>query len=313
MDKYAIIIGVGGAGGHALQYIYKHLIYKDEVDFLAINLHKSDLERLEIPSTSKLAIADTAPVRANCLESRRELALEKADIIKAKFTSNRYKLAFIIAGMGGVTGMGAAPAIAEICKNTGIYTIAICSLPASFEDPRKQIAAIDGFSSLKKAVNNIAVFSNDDIFLSDPSLTIADVFQISDKTFYLPIEVILSMMLPPQSVINFDYHDLIMTLKRAQTAMFASGKGNGEKKITQAVENLKTSLYLVNRPIAEAKTLMFSIFYKELFVYELEEFMSFMDLLSKNIEVLWGQYLDSTLQPDEVKVSVILTGDEGFP
>jgi len=311
MEKYAIIIGVGSAGGHALQYIYKRLKFKDEVDFLAINLHKYDLEHLEIPSTNQFAFIDIGNVEACHPESGRALAFGNAEKIQEKIESNHYKLAFIIAGMGGITGMGAAPVIAEICRNTGIYTIAICSLPASFEGPRKQIAAITGLNGLMKEVNNIAVFSNNDIFLSEPSLTIADVFQISDRTFYLPIEIMLSTTLS-KGPMNLDYYDLQTTLSGSKTAIFASGKGQGEKKVTKAVESLKTSFYLVNRSIADTKNLMMTIFHNGLIMDEMDEIQSLIDLFSNDIDLTWGGVIDTTLQPDEVKISIILTGIEIF-
>ena len=312
LDKFAIIIGVGGAGGYALEYIYKNLTYKDEVDFLAMNLQKSDLERLEIPSTSKVSLCkDSGILETNRTETAREFALKNADLIKAKLTSTQYKLAFIIAGMGGITGTGASPVIAEICKNTGIYTIAICSFPASFESRSYKTRATEGIQSLLKCVDNLAVFSINKIILWDTSVTLPKLFKIADKACCLPIEIILSTI-RTQGIINLDFDDVKTALSGSKTTIFASGKGKGEKRVTKALENLKTSPFLFKHEITEAKNLLISIFCNNLMSNELAELEMFLEAFSKNIKLTWVYYDDSTLPADEVRVSMMMTEIKEF-
>ena len=208
-NKFAIIIGIGRAGCNVLNYIYKNCNYNG-IDFFALSTDMQILSALEIPLSSKLLIGENITHgngAADNPEKGRLSAMESAEFIENKLESNHYKLAFIVTGMGGGTGTGAAPIIANICKSMGIYTIAICSMPFSFEGQRKIRQALEGIDKLENNVNNIAIVSNEKIINSNSSFTISDVFKTSDELFYIPIDTILSSLMTT-GYKNIDYADI---------------------------------------------------------------------------------------------------------
>lgn len=311
VNKFALVIGIGGAGGNVLSYIYKKHKSNDIVDFLALNTDMQALSALEIPLLSKFLIGESI-TRGNGAgadpEKGQLSAVESSKFIQNILKSNHYKIAFIIAGMGGGTGTGAAPIIAEICKKIGIYTIGICSTPFSFEGYLRQKQAAEGIERLKKNVDNIAIFSNDNIINSAVSVTISDAFSVSDEIFYIPIEIILSI-LTSSGIINIDFADILTTLKGSKLATIAYGIGKGEKRITKAFENLKDSPFLYNLKITKAQKILLNISYNgELTMDEMLDFKIAMTQFDEHSEIIWGLTTDLKLDSNEVKVSAIITG-----
>jgi len=180
-NKLAIVIGIGGAGGNFLQYMYNNNKYKEAIDFYAINSDSIALSALKIPQSNKLLIGiqGISAQRADP-EIGKQAAIESAESVISILNSDNYQFAFIVAGMGGGTGTGAGPVIAKLCKSMGIYTIAICTTPFSFEGNLKQKQATEGINNLKENVDNITVVSYDDI---DSSLSIAEAFRTFDRMF----------------------------------------------------------------------------------------------------------------------------------
>jgi len=313
LNKFAIIIGVGGAGCNALSYIYKNCTYED-IDFFALDTDRRALSAGEIPLSAKLLIgknithgnsADTDP------EKGRLAAMESSELIKNKLEPNHYELAFIVTGMGGGTGTGAAPIIADICRSMNIYTIAICSTPFSFEGHLKRRRANEGVVKLKQSVDNIAIFSNDDSMNSDALVTASDAFNASDATFYIPIDTAFSIIMT-QGLINLDFADIRATLAGEKLAFLAYGKGEGEKRVTKAFENIKKSPFLNHIKLEKSKKLLYYLQSCEgneaLRVAELTEVQNFIDIFRRDIHIIWGTGFDSRLKSNEIKVSVILTG-----
>jgi|GEM_PF-896858 len=310
--KFAIIIGVGGAGCNVLSYIYKNCNY-DSIDFFALNTDMQALSALEIPLSAKLLIGENITHGNGAgadTEKGRLSAMESAVFIKNKLKSNDYSLAFIVAGMGGGTGTGAAPIIANICKSMDIYTIAICSKPFSFEGYLRQKQANEGINKLKQNVDNIAIFSNDNIINSNSFITIFDAFKTSDEIFYIPIETIFSILETP-GYINLDFADILTTLRGSKLVSIAYGVGKGEKRITNAFENLKKSPFLNNIQIEKSKQLLLNLSFSEegpLVIEEMNEIQNFMSIFGRNIDVIWGTAMDSRLNSNEVKFSMIIAG-----
>lgn len=313
--KSAIIIGVGDAGSNILNYIYKHSCYKDDIDFFALNTDMQGLSALEIPLSNKLLIGEDITHRAGAgadPEKGRLSATGSSIWIENKLKSGHYPVAFIIAGMGGGTGTGAAPIIAKLCKNLGIYTIAICSTPFYFEGILRQKQATEGINKLKQNVDNIAIFSNDNIVNSNSSITLSDAFIASNKIFYIPIDVILSVVLRESCYVDLYFGDVITTLKGSKILKAASGIGIGEKRVTKAFENIKESPFLKNLKLEESKRLLIDISFSDtgaLMSDEFSELHQFFAPLPSNLDFIWGAKLDTTLKANELKICLI-TGIE---
>ena len=260
-NKFALIIGIGGAGGNILSYIYNNLKSELSIEYLALNTDMQALTTLDMPILNKYLIGEslTGGTGAGADPDKGRLAaIESSKFIQNIIKSNHYHIVFIIVGMGGGTGTGAAPIIAKLCKSMGLYTFAICSTPFSFEGYLRQRQAAEGIAKLKPCVDNITIFSNDNIINSVNSVSFVDAFRISDKYFILPIKIMLSI-LQDHGIINIDFADIITTLKKAKIATIAYGIGKGERKITKAFENLKNSPFFYNLQITKAQSILINI------------------------------------------------------
>lgn len=312
-DPFILIIGVGGAGGNIVRHIYDKIENNVNIDFLIVNTDKQALLHLAMPLSSKLLIGESLTGGNGTgadPQKGENAALESAAIIKNKISRHHYRIAFIITGMGGGTGTGASPVIAKICQEADIYTIAICSTPFSFEGILRQKHAANGITAIKKVVDNVAIFSNDNIINLRHSLTISDAFSTSDDIFYTPVEIILSLI-NSNGIINIDFADILTTLKNSKLVTIAHGSAQGEKRITHALNNLQNSPFLQSFKITEATRVLINIHYNTtLMMCELNELSKFFDKFDDKMEIVWGATQDNRLSPQEIKISAIIAGIE---
>ena len=191
----------------------------------------------------------------------------------------------------------------------GLYTFAICSTPFSFEGYlRQKTKQRKVIAKLKPCVDNITIFSNDNIINSVNSVSFVDAFRISDKYFILPIKIMLSI-LQDHGIINIDFADIITTLKKAKIATIAYGIGKGERKITKAFENLKNSPFFYNLQITKAQSILINITHNgSLKMDEMNELYTILSQVDERAEIIWGMVVDPELDSNEIRISVIVTG-----
>lgn len=310
-DKFALVIGIGGAGGNILSHLYNTLLDESSIDYLALNTDMQALNRLNLPVLNKYLIGEqhTRGIGAGAdPEKGRRAAIESRNLIQNIIKSNHYRIVFIIAGMGGGTGTGAAPVIAEFCRNMEIHTFAICSMPFSFEGNLRQHQAAEGIARLKPLVNNIAIFSNDNIISSVNSVSFNDAFKISDRYFSLPIKTLLAM-LHSEGIINIDFADILKTLEGGKIATIADGVGQGEQRVSKAFENLRNSPFFSNIQIANVQSILINLSYSDVILMdEVNELSAILSQFNEQTEIIWGIAKDHDLAPNIVKISAILTG-----
>lgn len=310
-DKFALIIGVGGAGGNILSHLYDTLSEKSSIDYLALNTDMEALNHLNLPVLNKYLIGEqhTRGIGTGAdPEKGRKAAIESRNLIQNIIKYNHYRIAFIIAGMGGGTGTGAAPVIAEFCRNMGIHTFAICSMPFSFEGNLRQHQAAEGIARLKPLVNNIAIFSNDNIINSVNSVSFTDAFKISDQYFSLPIKTLLSI-LNSEGIINIDFADILKTLEGERISTIAAGIGQGEKRVTKAFENLRNSPFFSNIQITKVQSILVNLSYSDdILMDEMNELSAILSQFNDYTQIIWGVAKDHELAPNTVKISAIITG-----
>jgi len=305
----ALIISVGNGSGNAMNYIYEN--HKDDFEFLELYADMPRLFVSKIPLQNKLLIGkeETRNWEAYCNpEWGRLSAIYSADSIKAELNPE-CDVAFIIAGMGGGVGTGAAPVVAQICKSVGLYTIAICSIPFAFESYLRQRQAASGIEQLKQNVDNIFIFSNDAIRNFNLSLQLSEAFEISDKMFSIPIDIFLSL-LRDDGIVSLDYADFRKILNGSKLAAAASGTGTGENRMKKAFENVKKSPFLSEISLAESKKILMYISYglsQPLLVKELNDIIDFMKNIKESVNITWGTRINSTFTEGEVNVSIIIT------
>lgn len=310
-DKFALVIGVGGAGGNIVSHIYNNRLHDSGIDWLAFNTDMQALNNLDLPVINKYLIGEqhTKGVGAGADPDKgRKAALESRNLIRNLIKHNHYRIVFIIAGMGGGTGTGAAPVIAELCRNMGIHTFAICSTPFSFEGNLRQRQANEGIAKLKNFVDNIAIFSNDNIINAVDSVSFSDAFKLSDQYFSIPINTLLSILYS-RGIVNVDFADILNTLRGGKIATIAYGIGVGKHRMADAFNDIRNSPFLKNLQISTAQSLLVYISYNaDLKMYEMNELSAILSQFPDHIEIIWGIAEDSNLPPGEIRISTIITG-----
>lgn len=216
------VIGVGGGGGNAVNHMYREGIH--DVSFVLCNTDAQALDDSPVPVRLQLGKeglgAGNRPARA------RQAALESEEDIR-RMLDDGTKMAFITAGMGGGTGTGAAPVIAQVSKEMGILTVGIVTIPFRFEGPKKIDQALDGVEEMAKHVDALLVINNERLREIYPDLTLIDAFGKADDTLSVAAKSIAEII-TIHGLINLDFNDVKTVLKDGGVAIMSTGYGEGE-------------------------------------------------------------------------------------
>jgi len=216
-------------------------------------------------------------------------------------------MVFITCGLGGGSGSGASPIIAEISKNLGILTIAVVTTPFSFEgDQRKKIAE-KALENLREKVDSLLIISNDKLLkIIDEKTTVSNAFAMCDDVLREAVKGITDLILVP-GIINIDFASLVSIMKNSGNALFGVGRATGEDRAVQA------ALLAINSPLLDfsikgAKGVLFSVFGNDV---TLNEISKSAEVITKNVDskaqIIFGAVKDNTLKKGEMKISVIAT------
>ena len=237
-----VVIGVGGAGNNAVNRMMDEHI--DKVEFYVLNTDRQALASSKAPH--RIAIGDSVTQGLGAggdPEKGRKSAEASADTIRDIVRGAN--MVFIAAGMGGGTGTGASPVIAQIAREEGALTIAIVTRPFTFEGNTRIAHSVTGLSELKDAVDSIIIVSNDKLLMSAGGARISQAFQESDRVLAQSVKTVVDLILLP-AVINLDFADVQSTLKDSGIALIGFGTGTGPTKAQDAAENA------INSPLLEA-------------------------------------------------------------
>lgn len=300
------VIGVGGGGGNAVNHMYKEGIH--DVSFVLCNTDNQALSDSPIPTRLQLGTeglgAGNRPARA------REAALESLDDIKAMLNDGT-RMVFITAGMGGGTGTGAAPVIAQCAKEMGILTVGIVTIPFRFEGIKKIDQALDGVEEISKHVDALLVINNERLREIYPELTVLNAFGKADDTLSVAAKSIAEII-TVHGLINLDFQDVTTVLKDGGVAIMSTGYGEGEGRVRQAIEDALHSPLLNNNDIFNSKKVLLSISFcdqaeGDLTMEEMTEVHEFMSNFGDDVETKFGLATDTTLEK-KVKITVLATG-----
>ncbi|MCH5230192.1 MAG: cell division protein FtsZ [Muribaculaceae bacterium] len=303
------VIGVGGGGSNAVNYMYKQKIPK--VKFVVCNTDRQHLEDSPVPQRVLLGENITHGRGAgNKPDVGRKCAEDSADQIKELFTDDT-EMVFITAGMGGGTGTGAAPVIARLAKEAGMLTIGIVTLPFMFELEQKILKALDGANEMKKHVDALLLINNENLIELYPDLNFFNAFEKADDTLANAARSV-SDIISEKCYINVDFEDVRTTLKDSGTAIISTAYGEGEHRISDAIHNALHSPLLKRHDIYTSKRLLLKFAcWKDspnaLKAHELGEINHFTSKLDSNIDVKWGVADDPSLG-DKVRVTVLASG-----
>lgn len=304
-DAIIKVIGVGGGGCNAVNYMYNLQI--PHINFVVCNTDKQSLEMSPVPNKILLGPGRGA---GNKPEVGRQYAEEYKDRI-AELFKDKTEMVFITAGMGGGTGTGASPIIAKIAKEAGMLTIGIVTVPFLFEGEKKILKALDGAKEMKKHVDALLVINNENLVELYKDLNFYNAFGKADDTLANAARSI-SEIISQKCYINVDFQDVKTTLKDSGTAIISTAYGEGEHRITKAIQNALHSPLLKTHDIYSSKRLLFKFMnWKDspnpLKMEEMAEIRQFTDKLPSSIDVKWGIGDDPELG-DKIKITVLASG-----
>ena len=301
------VIGVGGGGGNAVNHMYREGIH--DVNFVVCNTDSKALADSPVPVRLQLGKeglgAGNRPGRA------REAAEESIDSIH-NMLNDGTKMVFITAGMGGGTGTGAAPVIAREAKAMDILTVGIVTIPFRFEGNRKIDQALDGVEEIAKHVDALLVINNERLREIYPELNVLSAFEMADNTLSIAAKSIAEIITMP-GIINLDFRDVCTVLKDGGVAIMSTGFGEGENRVSKAIEAALHSPLLNNNDIFNSKKVLLSISFcaeKEgdtLMMEEMNEVHEFMSKFHDDVETKWGLSTDPSLDK-KVKITILATG-----
>jgi len=308
-DKSSIIkvIGVGGGGGNAVNHMYRQGIAG--VDFIICNTDAQALEFSPIPNKVQLGASLTEGMGAGSIpEVGKNSAIENIDDIKAMLGSTT-KMLFITAGMGGGTGTGASPIIAQAAKELDILTVAIITTPFSFEGKRRKMQAEDGLDELKKYVDSYLVISNDRLREIFGNLTLGSAFAQADDILTTAAKGIAEIITVP-GYINVDFKDVRTVMKDSGVSIMGSFACEGENRALMAVEGALASPLLKDNEIEGARYILLNISsgLREVTMDEVAIITDYIqDKAGLSADLIWGNCIDENLG-DKLSVTIIATG-----
>lgn len=307
-DSIIKVIGVGGGGGNAVNHMYREGIH--DVSFVLCNTDAQALNDSPVPVHLQLGKeglgAGNRPARA------REAAMESIDDIR-RMLDDGTKMAFITAGMGGGTGTGAAPVIAQASKEMGILTVGIVTIPFRFEGPRKIDQALDGVEEMSKHVDALLVINNERLREIYPDLTVLDAFGKADDTLSVAAKSIAEII-TVHGLMNLDFNDVKTVLKDGGVAIMSTGYGEGENRVKKAIDDALNSPLLNDNDVFNSKKILLSISFSSekkeqqgLMMEEMNDVNDFMAKFGEDFEIKWGLAIDPELGK-KVKVTILATG-----
>ena len=312
-EKSSIIkvIGVGGGGSNAVNYMYSQNI--EGVNFIICNTDAQAIAQSRVPNKIQLGPHLTQGLGAGANpEIGRQATEESLEEIRRILEVNT-KMAFITAGMGGGTGTGGAPIISKICKDLGILTVGIVTTPFSYEGKKRQIQSEEGIRALKQYVDTLLVISNDKLRHQFGNLKMKEAFSRADNVLATAAKCITDVI-NSTGQINVDFADVCTVMRNGGVAILGSAAANGSNRAQQAIEEALNSPLLNDNDIQGAKWILININSAEgdheFTMDEVEIIQNY--LLSRageGTDVILGMGYDQNLG-DKIGITLIATGFE---
>ena len=304
------VIGVGGGGGNALNHMIKANLRG--IEFIAVNTDAQALYHSEAPIKINVGKATTRGLGAGSNpDVGRQAAEENAEEIRQALEGA--DMVFITCGMGGGTGTGGAPVIAEIAKEMGILTVAVVTRPFSFEGHRRRQQADDGLENLKSKVDTLITIPNDKILsIIDKKTPITEAFTVVDDVLRQGVQGIADLI-TVHGMINVDFADVKTVMENAGSALMGIGYGTGENR---AIEAAKAAIEspLLELSIDGAKGVLFNVTGgNDLSMFEVDEAARIItEAADPEANIIFGAVINDSYT-GEVKITVVATGFDDTP
>jgi len=300
------VVGVGGSGGNAISRMKKAKI--KGVELIAVNADAQDLKKTKADLRVRIGRKLTQGLGAgmNPEIGRRAAEENRAEIQEILKDSD---MIFITCGLGGGSGSGAAPVIAEITKELGILTAAVVTKPFSFEGQARRQIAEKGLRKLKERVDSLIAISNDKLLeILDPKISLSNAFWICDDILRQAVSGISDLIILP-GLVNVDFADVKTILKNSGSALFGTGRAKGERRAEIAAKAAIHSPLLDISPKG-AKGVLFNVSGgTDISLSEIDQAAKVITQeINPEAKVIFGAVQDEKLKKGEIKVTVIATG-----
>ncbi|MGQ1910937.1 cell division protein FtsZ [Marinifilum sp. RC60d5] len=303
------VIGVGGGGGNAVNYMYQKGI--KDVDFVICNTDAQALENSQIPVKIQLGESLTEGRGAgNKPERGAQSAIENLEDVNAVLADNT-KMVFITAGMGGGTGTGAAPVIAKAAKEAGILTVGIVTIPFRFEGRIRLDQAFEGINKLKENVDSLLVINNEKLSEIYGDLKLSTAFSKADDVLATAAKGIAEII-TLHGYINVDFEDVKTVMTDSGVAVMGSASAEGEDRAVTAIREALTSPLLNSNDVRGARNILLNISSgnEEVTMDEVGQITDYVqEAVGDSASIIWGTGQDAELG-DKVCVTIIATGFE---
>lgn len=305
------VIGVGGSGKNATNYMIESKV--DGVEFICMNTDTQDLHHSK--AAKKIHIGRNL-TKGQGAGMNPELGREAAEETKAEIQEaiKGADMVFIACGMGGGTGTGAAPVVAQTARELGALTIAVVTKPFSFEGQQRVRIADQGISELEKEVDAIIIVPNDRLLsITSKDTSFKEAFAMSDEVLRQAVEGI-SELITNQGIVNIDFADIRSVMQNAGSAFMGIGTATGENRSEEAAYNAINSP-LLDVAISGAKGVLFAISAgDDLTMHEVNTIAKIVtESVDPDAKIIFGPIHDDKLKKGEVKVTVIATGFTSTP
>lgn len=304
MPAKILVIGVGGAGNNAVNRMIDENI--EGVDLIGINTDKQALALCKAPTkiqigeklTKGLGAGAKPEIGASAVEENRE---ELTELIKDA------DMIFVTCGMGGGTGTGAAPLVAEMAKKLGILTVGVVTKPFSFEGKPRMNNAKSGIEKLKENVDTLIIIPNDKLLqICDKRTTIPDALKKADEVLQQGVQGITDLIYKP-GLINLDFADIQTVMRDKGIAHIGIGTGSGENKAVDAIKKAVESP-LLETNVSGASDIIVN-FSGDIGIVETAEAVNYLsEIAGDNVNIIFGTVDGSTVADDEVGITIIATG-----
>ena len=301
------VIGVGGGGSNAVNHMYRQGI--TGVDFIICNTDQQALDLSPIPNKIQLGSTLTEGRGAGSNpEVGKNAAIENVDELKELLEKNT-QMVFITAGMGGGTGTGAAPIIAQTAREMGILTVGIVTIPFGFEGRRRKLQADSGLAELRDNVDTLLIICNDKLREMHGNLKISEAFSKADDILTIAAKGIAEII-TVAGYINVDFEDVRTVMKDGGTAIMGSAAAEGEGRAVKAVSQALASPLLNDNDITGANYILLNITSgdEEVAMDEIDEITEYIQNEAGNTaDIIWGNGVDESLG-NKLSVTIIATG-----
>jgi cell division protein FtsZ len=300
------VVGVGGCGGNAVNTMIECGL--EGVEFIAANTDVQALAKSGAGVKIQLGVSLTKGLGAGANpDVGRNAALESKETIKEALAGA--DMVFIAAGMGGGTGTGAGPVIAEIARETGALVVAVVTKPFAFEGSKKMRQADDGFKRLKEAVDTVITIPNQRLLsVAGKNMGFKDAFKKADEVLFQAVKGISDVITIP-GIVNVDFADVKTIMSEMGLALMGSGVARGENRAEEAARKAISSPLLEDISINGARGVLINITgSSEMTIHEVDEASTLISQEAhKDVHIIFGAVIDENMGED-VRVTVIATG-----